>query len=278
MLSLTLNNHKINIRCDEELIDFTKNNIFSTLITSSNSDDCDFEITSDENNFLLKDQEKITTVSETVNELIYNLEWRIVDYLIEQHRNLYQFHGASVAWQNNGYTFIGNPGTGKTSLSILLMKNDFLFFSDEVSLINQKDHCLSPFPRNLIIKQHLLDKITIDNNALPLTIDNDDDKKEKAYFLSPQIFGKPVLESVQLKKIFFLHHADKIDFQIEKIGQHEAFNQLIPQLFNPQILNSEPEKIIELINSAECYNLYLSKPLYFSQKQINDLTNQILNG
>jgi hypothetical protein len=271
MLNISLNK-TIYIQVPENLKSLITDNIFSAIIKDTPSKKPDFAINFFNNCYQLQcENEMIEKTS--IPELIYTLEWKIVDQLIEAHREHLQFHGAALEKNGMGYVFIGNPGTGKTSISITLMRQNFNLLSDEVALINPINHLLSPFPRNLIIKPHL--QRLINQDKLQLPIDGDDNDKELAFFMPPATFGK-IAKSIPIKKIFFLENQQNGETTIRKIGQHEAFNRIIPQLFNPEIIKTSPNSVVALIKKIPCYLLFIDKPLIMKTTEIDDLIKNII--
>jgi len=263
------------IQIPEALENRVRENLFSLIIESSNKEEPDYSIYNNDGIISILKKSDIIFSSININEAIYNLEWNIVDDLISKNGHFLQIHSAALTYDDNAYLFIGNPGTGKTSTSILLSKNGFNVLSDEVGLLDLDNLELNTFPRNYIIKQHLFSDIDIRQNQLKLMIDSDDDGKEPAYFLPINYFNKNNnLSSKKLKKIFFLQNSVEHNLQLDKIGNHESFNQIMPQIFNIEKFNQK--KIIDLIKTIPCYKLKLSKPLLFdeilTQKLINEIT------
>ena len=278
--SIFLNDICINIHAQTVFAKAINDILFSSLLEQSKNlcPMADFTLTVRDNNFVLSDMGGESFIFPTMGEVLYTLEWKIVDKLVGRHNRFFQFHGAALSFGNCGYIFIGNPGTGKTSLSILLMRKGFGFFSDEISLIDPENFVLAPFPRNLIIKPHLQRDLFIPQDSIALEIDADNDEKEFAYFLSPDFFGKTDAKSqVKLKKIFFLHLTDRENFYLESVGNHEAFNQLLPQLFNADKIKNTPGIIVQMLQKIPCFNLYTSKPLLYDKQKIDNLKNQIIS-
>ncbi len=268
-LTIKLNKSIANINVANDLSNAVKQILFNAII-QVNDTKCsnpDFDIYSSNNEYIISGKKITTQKFKNIELLLYNIEWQIVDFLIEQQKNILQFHAASLSYKNDGYLFIGNPGTGKTSISIALLKKGFSYLSDEVGLLSLQNK-LYPFPRNMIIKPHLRNIIDIPSNSYNLYIDRDEKGKELANFLSPLLFGKiETRESVPLKKIFFLESIKKPEYNIEKIGQYSIFNKMLQQLFNPERFRDLPEKIISIFSNTSCFKLTIGKPLIFTEKQ-----------
>ncbi|MFW6327863.1 MAG: hypothetical protein ACOC2F_06070 [Bacteroidota bacterium] len=277
-LQVSFNNHSISISIPKEINSLVHQNIFSEVISDSHDDQVDFSVLHKSNIYHLfyQDQEIYTT--DNPHELVYTLEWNIVDELIRMSTGVFQIHGATLNHRDKSYLFIGEPGSGKTSLAILLSKLGMNLLSDEVSLVNWHNYNAYPFPRNLIIKQHLLDLISIPAAQQPLLIEADDNQREQAFFLPISHFASNNQLSVnRVGKIFFLDPVNDIEFNIQLIGEHQAFNRMTPQVFNVGELQNYHEKIIHLIMEIPTFTLKIGKPLLLSDMQQQKLLDKILN-
>ncbi len=181
-----------------------KENVFSALLKNKKSSITpDFDVNIKENTYILTAPDSSEMFIENWPELIYEIEWRVVDLLVNQNKQYLQLHSAALNYNEKGFLFIGEGGSGKTSLSILLMKNDFRLFSDEIGMLDTESFQISPFPRNLIIKSYLKPYLNIENKS-PFSID-DENGKISAYFVAPEKYGKvEESDTTSVSKIFFL--------------------------------------------------------------------------
>ncbi len=265
--TITISDQTITVSIPEQLSILFEQTVFSSILQkkySQQASNFKISVTKDNQYHLFYNQKQIieTTVAE---KIIYTLEWNIVDQVISRHKNFLQLHCAVANDSNSSFLFVGNAGTGKTSLAILLSKLGYNILSDEVGLIDMNRQIALPFPRNFIIKPHLWDVITVPDNYQSLLIDKNISGTESAYFLPLTYFNaENTFTTQKIEKIFFLNSYNGLF--MEKIGDHQAFNQLLPQIFNAQKNNIQA--IIELIKSIPCYKLNLHKPLLFNEKDI----------
>ncbi len=277
-LQVSFNNNSIGISIPEEIISLVHQNIFSEVISDCLKDQVDFSVLRKDNVFHLFHQNREIYSTENPHELVYTLEWNVVDELINLSTGVFQIHGATLNHRDKSFLFIGEPGSGKTSLSILLSKLGMNFLSDEVSLVDLHNYNAYPFPRNLIIKQHLLELISIPAAHQPLLIDAKEDQKEKAFFLPISHFaGNNQFSVNKVAKIFFLAPVNDIGFNIQLIGDHQAFNRITPQIFNIGEIQYFHEKIIHLITEIPTFILEIEKPLLLSDLRQQKLLEKILS-
>ncbi len=273
---ISFNNNSIGISVAEEIVALIHQNIFSAVISESHGQQSVFTVPRKSNRFHLFRQHQEIDITEEPHKLVHTLEWNIVDELIERSSGVFQIHGAALNYRGKSYLFIGNPGSGKTSLAILLSKIGMNLLSDEVSLVDLQNYCVYPFPRNLIIKQHLLELISIPTDQEPLIIEDNNSKKEKAFFLPVNHFNrKNQFPLDKLAKIFFLAPHQEVEFDIQMIGEHQAFNRLMPQLFNIGRLQNFHDSVINLIATIPTYILKVGKPLLLNNNRQQELLNQI---
>jgi len=252
--------------------------VFSSLITPSDKIYIPhYRLLSEDNRYVLFRNKRLTHRNKKIEKILYSLEWQIVNDLIKKNKNLLQFHAAVMSHNNEGYIFVGNSGSGKTSISISLLKHKWYFLSDEFALVNPLTLKLTPFPRNLIIKPHLHNYLDIPEEYKSIMIDKNEEGKYPVYFLSPSFLGPVIIDKlIPLKKIIFLKKTENRKYHIEKIGQTEAFKLLINNLFNPHNFKQKlPDILISIIRKTSPYKLTFSNPLMFTKTLDDNFVNQI---
>jgi len=209
--------------------------------------------------------------------IIYALEWQIVNDLIEQNKTALKLHSAALTYRNNGFIFCGAPSTGKTSLAILLIQNGWQLLSDEFALLNA-DRQIIPFPRNLIIKPHLHDKVTIPAGLPVFRLYGDSGEKIETHYLSPLLFGSVKADaSAPLKGIVFLEKKEQTGFDLQPIARYAGFRLLIQHLFNRnQIGQQWIDFLVDWLNSCPLYCLKISSPLELSPAEQQALVEQLI--
>ena len=274
--TIAFNQNKIIIQAPNSLAEEIQNNVFSAAIRKDNTLGEDYKIIQENTVFQLEYNQQVLVRSSDPAKILYVLEWNIVDNLIAQSNQYFQFHGAALTFLGQAYLFVGGPGLGKTSLAVLLARHGFNILSDEVGLVSPKDFTVHPFPRNLIIKPHLKTVINVPQNRQPLMIDRNDNGQETAWFLSPKYF-KPDndLRARQLSKIFLLESVPGRTFKIEKAGHHQSFNALMEQFFNAARMKDSYEKLVRLVQKIPFYTLGLSRPLLFGNEICQSLKKQL---
>ena len=252
--------------------------IFSSIITSGNKiHTTHYRLLFEDKRYILFKNKRLTHRNKKIENILYSLEWQIVDDLIKKNKYLLQFHAAVMSYKSKGWIFVGNSGSGKTSISIYLLKHGWGFLSDEFALVNPSTSELTSFPRNLIIKPHLSNCLNIPKGYKSIMINKNEGGKYPVYFLSPSLFGPVVTDTpIPLKKIIFLKKSEKGKYHIEKIGQSETFKMLTDHLFNPHNFKQKlPDILISIIRKTSSYKLTISNPLMFSKTLDDNFVNQI---
>ena len=79
--------------------------------------------------------------------------------------NYLVIHAGVVIFKNKALVLAGPPGIGKSTLVFELIKNNFIFYSDDFCPINRKNNLVYPFPRSLWLdlKNNSYEKNTLRN-------------------------------------------------------------------------------------------------------------------
>ena len=280
MLYLSLGDPTITVGLDypATLHNKIKNSVFSSLLTDSThslNPNIIYTIKLLDRKYYLYRNKRKTHQNDDSHKIIYALEWQIVSDFLHAYKDQIKFHAASLSYHNKGTLFIGNSGTGKTSLSIMLMKHHWQLLSDEFGILDPDNLNVYPFPRNIIIKPHHPIDQTQKNNYVS-TIYRTDTKKIEIHYFPPSVFGKTIKKSVRLTQIYYLKNTDSGNFRIEKLKQYQALPQLLDHLNNPNIIkNSFLEFVNTIFNTIQHFELYLPDPFKMTSSQQEKLSRQL---
>ncbi|MDD5765817.1 MAG: hypothetical protein PHW79_06195 [Candidatus Marinimicrobia bacterium] len=266
-LSLRINRSTLSIEIPTEIENLVRDTVFSAIIRpDKNKSKSDYLIHTRDDRWELFRHRTRTHRNRRTEKILYALEWQVVNDLIRMSPVTLKFHAAALSKNGEGRLFIGGSGSGKTSLSIFLMKYGWNFLSDEFGWIAPDSLEMIPFPRNLIIKPHLKPYVNIPAELPSIPLYREDYSKYSANFLSPTLLGNIETEKcVPLKQIFFLSSYRTNTIKIERMAQNRAFIELCNSLFNLRGSGHFLTDIIAMIlKQAPVYQMSLPNPLAFS--------------
>ncbi len=82
----------------------------------------------------------------------------IVRLIASRIRTHFLIHAAAVSYSGEGMVFVGEPGYGKSTLTMALLRKGCRFLSDEFAAIEVAEGYLHPFPRKLQVKADSLQR------------------------------------------------------------------------------------------------------------------------
>ncbi|MFH1251480.1 MAG: hypothetical protein V1715_10345 [bacterium] len=260
------------------LHDKIKNSVFSSLLTDSThslNPDINYIIKLLDRKYYLYRNKRKTHQNNDSHKIIYALEWQIINDFLHAYKNKIKFHAASLAFHNEGTLFIGNSGTGKTSLSIMLMKHHWQLLSDEFGILDLNILSVYPLPRNIIIKpHHAIEQSQKDRYVN--TIYRTDTKKIEIHYFPPSVFGKTAKKPVRLSRIYYLKNTDSVDFRIKPLKQYQALPQLLDHLNNPRLIKKSFLKFVtSIFHTIQHFELYLPDPFKMTADQQEKLSRQL---
>jgi len=253
------------------------NSVFSGLVSNQNTiPDIQYQVIFKAGKYLLFRNNRQTHQNRSVNRIIYALEWQVVADILRNFKTELKFHAASLSFQQEGYLFIGNSGTGKTSLSMTLMQQGWQLLSDEFGLLNPINFKVYPFPRNILIKPHHPINRQEKENYLSIRLKTNH-QTNTIYYFPPSYFGQISTTQVPLKKIFFLHPVAPEFYKIKAMGQRETTENLLRSISNSRVIKANFEQFISnLFERAKVYELFLPNPFNLPPKVLKKLSNQLV--
>lgn len=93
--------------------------------------------------------------SPSLEEFVYRIVCLLISANTQTH---FLFHAAALSYSGEGIVLAGDPGYGKTTLTLALLRRGCRFLSDEFAALNRSDNQLHPFPRSLQIEPDTLER------------------------------------------------------------------------------------------------------------------------
>ena len=179
--------------------------------------------------------------------------------LLLYQRGLLVLHASSLNINGSAVAFLGNPGSGKSSIAAALHKNGHEIITDDVSAIDFKGENIKVFPGYPQIK--LSDDVA---RSLGYDIDSsiklDQQEEKRGYRVSNRLIESPI----ELRQIYILTKAS--DQGIERIPHQEAVKEIIRHSYPTRFAEPEnPEhflKCINIVNKIPLYRLNRSSSLH----------------
>jgi len=178
--------------------------------------------------------------------------------LLLYQRGLLVLHASSLNINGSAVAFLGNPGSGKSSIAAALHKNGHEIITDDVSAIDFKGEIIKVFPGYPQIK--LSDDVSrslgYDINS---SIKLDKQEEKRGY----RVNNRLIESSIELRQIYILTIAS--DQGIERIPHQEAVKEIIRHSYPTRFAQPEnPEhflKCVNIVNKIPLYRLNRSSSL-----------------
>ena len=255
--------------------------VFSAILEEDNrgsvKSDIQYTVRFSDNKYNLFRNNRLTHQNKDEHKIIYALEWQIVSDFLKAYKNYLKFHAAALTFRNEGFLFIGHSGTGKTSLSVMLMQLGWHLLSDEFGILDKNTLTIHPFPRNIIIKPHHPIEQSRRNKFVD-TIYRNNTKKIKIHYFPTAEFGAVQLKPVPLKHIYYLKNSISNQFSVEILKKYQALSLLLDHLNNPQLIQKTFLTFISSIfNNIQHSLLCLPDPFSLNEDQQKHLSENILS-
>lgn len=195
-----------------------------------------------------------------LEQALATLEWGVNLVIAVRINHLLLFHSAAV--ERNGYVLLlpAWPGSGKTTLSAMLMHRGYRLFSDEFGLMQPYSGEFYPLPRLMPLKNQ---SIEIIRNYLPEAVLGPEIpgtlKGTVVHIRPPQTSIERADETAKPRWIVFPKWSVDAAVQLESLPQSEAFLLLATNAFNYEILGEAAfNAVTNLVRGCECRKLIYS--------------------
>lgn len=250
----------VKVEYESSELEFLIHPKFAHLKTESDEDYCNhFKIFSDNDLFVLEVDGHIIGqwVQDNLHYLSGKFSMEFLNKIYNKNENdwLGVFHASAITDGKNSLMFVGNSGSGKSTICSILMSNGFDLIADDFVPLNKLTK-ISSFPAALSIKKSAwndLNKLFPDlNNEFEY---HNQHQQKIVKYLPPKSYSYG--ESFNVKALIFVKYQPDISCDLQKIDKDEAFQELIPDSWlSPTRKNAE--KFLDWYIKLPCYRLTYS--------------------
>ncbi len=172
-------------------------------------------------------------------EVLPYLEWMVISRALAEPSRFLQLHGAALEGEGRGLLVAGHEGSGKTSLTLSLIKEGFRFLTDDVALLHPFSRRLHPFPRPFHLDEASARELSLERLLKgEFCFDYYYSRRKAIYFNPESIFAGSRARATPLKLILFLGER-KGGARLRSLPKRKVFFLLLSNSFNPAYLGKE---------------------------------------
>lgn len=192
---------------------------------------------------------------QTVGELFANLEYALTELFQDIFKTELLVHASCIDYLGAGVLFVGNHGSGKTTLALTAISSGLQALTDDVSILKKGTNQVIGFPRPFKVAADIW-------NITPPVVPPDCPSFHCFDDLHYVHFYQPVghyAKSTRLKHVMFSVRGGSGPTAIHELGETEALRRLLPQGFNFYMRKETViGEVIELLRAAPpleiCYS------------------------
>jgi len=195
-----------------------------------------------------------------LEQALATLEWGVNLVIAARINHFLLFHSAAV--ERNGHVLLlpAWPGSGKTTLSAMLMYHGYRLFSDEFGLMEPQSGEFYPLPRLMPLKNQSIEVV---RNRLPEAMLGPEIpgtlKGTVVHICPTQASIEQSDETARPRWIVFPKWSAGAAVRLEPLPQSEAFLLLATNAFNYEVLGKTAfNAVTNLVRGCECRKLVYS--------------------
>ena len=178
-------------------------------------------------------------------------------------RGLFLIHAAALAKDGKGVLIPGFTRSGKTTLSIALLRGGFQFLSDDRPFLkkNGEGFELLAFPEALDVTDQTISFFPELRSSLNPISKSDRHKKE---FSVDKVYPNTIVNACRPKILLFPNIVDKEISQIRPLPKIEAIQKLLPHsllVFEEKAAEKQFQFLCQFVEEMDCYRLDFGRDL-----------------
>jgi len=178
-------------------------------------------------------------------------------------KDLFLIHAAALAKDGKGVLIPGFTRSGKTTLSIALLRGGFQFLSDDRPFLkkNEDGFELLAFPEALDVTEQTLSFFPELRRSLNHIFNSERYKKE---FSVDKVYPNAILNACCPKILLFPNIVDKEISQIKPLSKIEAIEKLLPHsllVFEEKAAEKQFQFLCQFVEEMDCYCLDFGRDL-----------------
>ena len=190
-------------------------------------------------------------------QLFTILERQLSKYLGEEVRDFFLLHAGAVAKRGAGIVFPGPSGSGKSSLTLALLRKGYRYLSDEMAVVDPVTAQLQPYPKPLAIKDRSIFPDIVDRNDLWYGAEAGDAASTSVWYVQAEdVFPDAMGRCVPVRFIIFPTYKTGANPGLRLVGPEETARKLLQNSANFARLRTNGLALMaKLVDEAECYEL-----------------------
>jgi hypothetical protein len=188
------------------------------------------------------------------SELFSHLEWIVTCNALSHLQEFFQIHAGAVVKSGKVILLPANHGSGKTTLTLSLARNNYRCLSDDIVLIDPKSLMVIPFPRSFLIKEGAIKKLTRSN-----LIDKKNGyycKSDDILYYNPDTGNRLSARGIRPYAIVELKHNRRFKNELRPVSKSQMCIKLLRQSFNVHDYKRKAVTILTgLVRKTKCYSL-----------------------
>ncbi len=191
------------------------------------------------------------------SDLYWWLESALCDGALRRAGDMLLIHGAAVERGGEAIVFLGKSYSGKSTLTMHLLRNGYRLLSDEVILVEPKTLKLRPFPRNLLVRQGALENDSGLRELCDARWQYEDKGGEIKWMMDPDALSpEGIAEEAWAGQIFCLRRHRRWRPLLEPLGMRGAIEEMVRQAMNLKNTGEEGvDALVRMARSARNFRL-----------------------
>ena len=188
-------------------------------------------------------------------------------------KELFLIHGGALEKKGKGILIPGFTGSGKTTLTLALLRQGFRFLSDDRPFLreNGKGFDLLAFPEEIDVTEETRSFFP-ELRGLPDHLFKWGPLKRR--FWVETVYPDSILDGCVPKVLLFPEIADQERSRLEPLSRIEAIGRLLPHtllVFEPAIARRQFHLLCQLIEGMECYCLHFGRDILQVHRVVEEI-------